>query len=131
MEISEFDQWNEVQKALEQKERQGFFKERQIWWCAIGRNIGWEIYGKGSLFSRPVLIYKKLSQDIFLGLPLSTQVKKGGSWYIKISHRGQNITVLLNQARVFDKKRLLDRYGEINDKDFLRIKDSFSLLYGL
>ena len=61
-----FDQWNEVKKNLHQKEKEvEFFKEKQIWWCSVGQNLGSESYGKGATFSRPVLVFKKLSERIF------------------------------------------------------------------
>lgn len=68
-----FDNWNEIKKQLHQKEKEvKFFKERQIWWCSIGQNLGSESYGKGLTFTRPILVYKKLSERIFLGTPLTT-----------------------------------------------------------
>jgi mRNA interferase MazF len=63
-----------------------YFNEGEIWWCAVGENIGIEINGKGKLFSRPVFVYKKLSKDGFLGIPLTTQEKKG-SWFIEIDFK--------------------------------------------
>jgi hypothetical protein len=32
-----------------------------IWWASIGENVGSEINGKSRLFSRPVIIFKKLA----------------------------------------------------------------------
>ncbi|OGG87391.1 hypothetical protein A3B87_00770 [Candidatus Kuenenbacteria bacterium RIFCSPHIGHO2_02_FULL_39_13] len=124
-----FDHWNEVKKKLHQKEKEvEFFKERQIWWCSIGQNLGSESYGKGATFSRPVLIFKKLSQRTFLGIPLTSKTKPG-SWYVTIRHRSREITALLNQIRIYDKKRLANRFGEIDDEDFRRIKAGFSAFY--
>jgi len=124
-----FDQWNEVKKNLHQKEKEvEFFKEKQIWWCSVGQNLGSESYGKGATFSRPVLVFKKLSERIFLGMPLTSKTKQG-SWYVTIKHRGREITALLNQIRIYDKKRLLDRFGEIDDEDFRRIKAGFFSFY--
>ena len=30
-----------------------FFKEKEIWWCYFGENIGTEMNGKGDFFTRP------------------------------------------------------------------------------
>ena len=111
-----FDEWNIVKKKLQQKDGVKFFRERQIWWCGVGQNLGSEIYGKGVTFTRPVLVYKKLSGETFLGLPMTSKAKQG-SWYVTICHRSRSITVLLNQAKIYDKKRLIDRFGEIDDAD--------------
>ena len=61
-------------------------------------------------------------------MPLTSKTKQG-SWYVTIKHRGREITALLNQIRIYDKKRLLDRFGEIDDEDFRRIKAGFSSFY--
>lgn len=123
-----FDEWNVVKKRLQQQDRVKFFKQRQIWWCSIGQNLGSESYGKGRTFTRPVLIFKKLSGELFLGLPLTSKIKQG-SWYVSMRHKGNEVTVLLNQARLYDKKRLVYRFGEVDDADYDRIKKGFSDLY--
>ena len=129
IDLKTFDQWNEIKKNLHQKEKEAeFFKEKQIWWCSIGQNLGSESYGKGATFSRPVLIFKKLSQRTFLGIPLTSKTKQG-SWYITIRHRSKEITALLNQIRIYDKKRLSNRFGELDDEDFYLIKAKFSAFY--
>lgn len=128
MDIKLFDQWNSVKKSLQQNDRVRFFKQRQIWWCSIGQNLGSESYGKGKTFTRPVLIFKKLSGELFLGVPVTSKIKSG-SWYVAIRHKGQDITMLLNQTRIYDKKRLVDRFGEVDDADFAKIKTGFQNLY--
>jgi len=47
-------------------------KQREIYWANIGENIGFEQNGKGDNFMRPLLIFKKFSNNIFFGIPLST-----------------------------------------------------------
>ena len=123
-----FDYWNIVKKKLQQREAVKFFKERQIWWMNIGQNLGSESYGKGATFTRPVLIFKKLSADLFLGLPITSKMKEG-SWYVSIKHKGQDLNILLNQVRVCDKKRLTNRFGQIDDTDYDKIKTGFVNLY--
>lgn len=104
------------------------FKEKEIWWCTIGINIGVEIYGKGNDFRRPVLIFKKLGADSFLGIPLTSQ-QKDGSWYAPIYHGGRIDRAALSQIRVFDRKRLTKRMGTLGDINFQEIKDAFAKLY--
>ena len=55
--------------------------ESDVWWVAVGENVGVEINGKSEYFSRPVLVCKKLSHLGFMGIPLTTQ-KHDGSWYV-------------------------------------------------
>jgi len=105
-----------------------YFNEGEIWWCAVGENIGIEINGKGELFSRPVFVYKKLSRDGFLGIPLSTQNKKG-SWYVKISFKGEDNILNLAQIKVFSSSRMYEKMGALDDNDIQKIKNGLLRLY--
>jgi mRNA-degrading endonuclease toxin of MazEF toxin-antitoxin module len=91
-------------------------------------NLGEETFGKGPHFARPVLIFKKLTGDSFLGLPITGQSKEG-NWYVPFTIPNQPRWIMLNQARVFDKKRLTKKLGTINNIDFQEIKHKFHELY--
>ncbi len=79
----DFDSWNILKKDLQKSENKFFFHEREIWWCSIGVNVGFEQDGRSDTFERPVLVIKKFNQDIFLGLPM-TSAQKDGAYYQKI-----------------------------------------------
>ena len=68
----DFDGWNEHKKIANNSEFSLYFYEREIWWCAVGVNIGFEQDGKGIKFARPVLVLKKYSKNVFVGVPLTT-----------------------------------------------------------
>ena len=46
--LKEFDKWNELKKKLHnsEKPKKFYFREREIWWCSLGLNIGFEEDGK-------------------------------------------------------------------------------------
>lgn len=121
-------QWYSLKLSLQKNTKVTYFKEQQIWWCHLGQNIGSEVYGKGSIFSRPVLVLKKLSTDLFLAIPLSTQ-NKTGTWYVNILFKNKLTTALLHQCRVLDKKRLIKRIGQMDDVNYKKIKTGFDNLY--
>ena len=105
------------------------FKQGDIWWCSLGMNLGEEIFGKGVKFTRPVLVFRKFTSNSFLGLPLTGQEKEG-SWYVEISIHNKKNWVMMNQARVLDKKRLTNRIGMLDDSDFKKVKEQFLKFYG-
>jgi len=72
----DFEGWSRIKQKIDAHDSIPIFHEREIWWCSIGVNFGFEIYGKSDIFTRPVLIVKKFSPSTFLGLPLSTKSKK-------------------------------------------------------
>ena len=55
------------------------YKEREIWICNVGENIGFEEDGKGNEFIRPVLILKVFNKQFCHIVPLS-KTNKGGKF---------------------------------------------------
>lgn len=104
--------------------------EREIWWASIGENVGSEINGKSELFSRPVLILKKLSHGFYFIIPTTSQ-RREGSWYVSFRQQGRDMVACLHQARAIDYRRLSSRLGQIDGDDFARVKDGFRVLYKL
>lgn len=123
-----FVRWHRVKTNIEQRKRFKKVKEGEIYWAAVGQNVGSEVYGKTERFSRPILVYKKINGMTFMAIPLSTKPSKG-SWYVHFVHREKFETALLNQAKVMSVKRLYDFMGTIDDNDFQRIRAGFRALY--
>ncbi len=123
-----FDEWNEVKKIRHTSGRIPVIKDGEIWWCAMGKNVGVEINGKNEAFSRPVLIFKKLSRFGFMGIPLTSQEYKG-SWYASFIFQDKKQTAALAQARVMSVSRLYNKLGDVTKGDFRRIKEGFGKLY--
>ncbi|TSC75262.1 MAG: mRNA interferase, partial [Parcubacteria group bacterium Gr01-1014_33] len=102
--------------------------EREIWWVSIGENVGSEIDGKSKLFSRPVIIFKKLAHGFYLVIPTTTQPRKG-SWYVAFRQQGKDMIACLHQVRTIDYRRLSSKLGRIDGNDFTRIQEGFWKLY--
>ena len=123
-----FDEWNVVKKRTQSKKIVAFFKEREIYWANIGENIGFEQDGKGSDFMRPLLVFRKYSNNLFLGIPLSTTLKDGSFFFNFQFMSEKKSCALLVQARTFDSKRLDRKIGMINKNDFAKLEDSMKSL---
>jgi mRNA interferase MazF len=76
-----------------------------IWWASIGENVGSEINGKSKLFSRPVIIFKKLAHGFYFMIPTTTK-SKVGSWYVAFRQADRGMIASLHQARAIDHRRL-------------------------
>ncbi len=127
--LQTFQDWFKLKIILWNKPNNIVFKQCDVWWCSLGMNIGEEIYGKGIKFTRPVLIFRKLTSNAFLGLPLTSQ-ERTGTWYVEIFSHGNRSWVMLNQVRILDKKRLTSRLTVLEDVDFKKVRDGFLSLYG-
>src|SRR5437764_359964 len=118
----DFDGWNIQKKKAHARNGRALFKERDVWWCSLGANVGDEQDGKGRFFSRPVLVLKKFNAHIFLGLPLSTIIKEN-RFYHKLHFKGIDQCVVLSQIRLIDAKRLENRMGDLPSHEFEKIKE--------
>ena len=127
--IKNFVDWFKLKPKLDQiSTKPPFVKESQIWWSSLGENIGTEISGKSGLFTRPVIILKKLSKYQFLVVPTSSQIKTG-TWLVYFTHKHKEMVACLHQVRVIDYRRLTTLIGSIDQKDYDDIKIGFWNLY--
>ena len=79
--MKNFDEWNETKKEVDSKNKIIGFNQFEIVFVKMGVNVGFEQDGKGKEFLRPVLVYKKFNNRVFLGIPLSSQKKSGKFCY--------------------------------------------------
>ena len=123
----DFNGWHIIKQSLDNSKYLPSFKEREIWWCSVGVNIGSEIYGKGRGFARPVLILRKFSKYSFLGVPLTSK-RKEGDYFYPISFRDVEGSALLNQHRILDCRRLQRHMGYLTINQLNEIRNQLKNL---
>ena len=123
-----FNEWIKLKSDLHFAGNFPPVKEGQVWWCAFGENIGVEINGKNKTFSRPVVIYKKLSRYGFMGVPLTTQ-KHDGNWYVPFVFKNKKQYANLAQAKTMSVSRLYTKIGMLPESDLKLIREGFRKLY--
>jgi len=125
----DFTNWHKKKSKIDDIEKRPFFHEREIWFCHMGANVGFEQDGIGEDFLRPVIIFRKFSKEIFWGIPL-TKREKGGKYYFTFSfpERGKN-TAILSQVRLIDARRLSYHIGDISKTDFKVLKEKLKALF--
>lgn len=124
-----FIEWIVIKEKLHSDEYQPpHVREGEIWWVSLGENVGAEINGKSQLFSRPAIIFKKLSRDFYFVIPTTTQLRIG-TWYVSFKQTGQLRTACLHQARSLDYRRFYSKLGQMDEADFARLKMNFQKLY--
>ncbi len=129
MAAKDYSQWGAQKAILNNRPHIPSYNTQEVWWTAVGCNIGSEEDGKSISFSRPVVVIQKFNDQFFLGIPLSTTPKNGRFYYVfKRSPAYQ--TALLSQVRAFDARRLLRRSGWIERGDFSALKQKLILLVG-
>jgi len=129
----DYTEWHSKKTKIEHGNNERlFFHEREVWWCSIGSNVGFEQDGKGEDFARPVLIFKKFNKEIFWALPLSTKIKtneKTAKFYSPATlfiepGIADNIErlALISQLRLTDGKRLISKIGFVDEVNYIEIQ---------
>jgi|SRR3989344_2263042 len=123
--IKRFLDWIGIKEKLDAHEHQPpLITEGDLWWCAVGENVGIEVSGKSKDFTRPVIILKKFGRLGFLGIPTTTQTREG-TWYVAFVHKGIRETAVLSQARAFSYKRLHSKMGTLDETDYQNVKEAY------
>ena len=114
----DFDGWNENKKQIHDKSENKIYHAREIWWCSLGTNIGFEQDGTGLDGQRPVLILKGFSKQVCLIVPLTTSTKKN-PYHVSLGQvAGQESFAIISQVRLVDTKRFANKIGFLNQELF-------------
>ncbi|MBI3442651.1 MAG: type II toxin-antitoxin system PemK/MazF family toxin [Candidatus Sungbacteria bacterium] len=126
-----FDAWNTEKKMIHQQELPPFCYPREVWWCALGVNVGDEQDGTGKNFDRPIVVVRGFNERIFLGIAL-TGKKKVGDYYFylgKIADR--DASAVLSQMRLIDSKRLVKKIAVLDKITFENLQEALKkMLFG-
>lgn len=120
----DFDSWNLKKKELHEKSTGRFYHVREIWWCSLGTNIGFEQDGKDTNFQRPVLVVKSFSKETCLFIPLTTS-RKRNKYRLSIGQvANKESFAILSQIKVVDTKRFTDKIYTLDKEIFELIRKS-------
>ncbi|MEK7610307.1 MAG: type II toxin-antitoxin system PemK/MazF family toxin [Patescibacteria group bacterium] len=122
-----FDEWNERKKSINYSDSLADCHEREIWWCSIGVNVGSEQHSMTEDFSRPVLVVRKFTRDIFWGIPLTTKTKNI-AFRVRFNIGETENDLLILQMRNYDRKRLIRKIGVMTKNDFKKLTDAIKNL---
>ncbi len=129
----DFWKWHPKKEQINKIEKCPFFHEREIWFCHLGVNIGFEQDGMGDDYLRPILVVRKFNNQIFWGVPLTKSKKKPNKktekYYFIFSFIANiESTAILSQIRLIDAKRLSRHIGTMSIEDFAMVKEKLKAL---
>ena len=120
--IKDFKKWHNEKSNIHEHKNRVFFHEREVWFAALGANIGFEQDGKGEEFLRPVVVVKKFNNEVLWGIPTTKKDKKGKYYFKFLYKEKESTTAILSQLRLVDSKRLKYHIGIMSEKDFSEMK---------
>jgi mRNA interferase MazF len=120
----DYTKWHKIKTDVNNSEKRVFFHEREIWFCHIGANVGFEQDGTKEEYLRPVLIIRKFNNEIFWGIPLTkSERRKDSKYYYAFSFvEGITSLAILSQVKLIDAKRLVRHIGTMEEDDFEKTK---------
>jgi len=123
----DFNRWNEIKKTMHENivKHESFPKEREIWWCSVGVNIGVETDGKHDTFERPVLIVRVFNREMLWAVPV-TSTMKDSPFYYPFLFKNEDRSIILTQLRAISMKRLLRQVDVMSDKDFEYVTEALT-----
>ena len=128
MQEKDYSKWHTQKTTINHDKDRPHFHEREIWFCSLGANIGFEQDGRGDEYLRPVVIVRKFNNQVCLAIPLTKNEKKG-IHYFSFSYQNEFIsTAILSQVRLIDAKRLEYKSGNILESDFQQLKQKLKQL---
>lgn len=120
---NDFDGWNNKKKTIHIDTTTSLFHKREILFCSLGVNVGFEQDGTGINFDRPILILHGFNKNTFIAVAV-TGKKKEGPFYIPIgSITGRESSVNLSQIRLIDSKRLIKKVATLDVATFVKIQE--------
>lgn len=127
--MKDFHTWNKKKIKIDAYKWHKHPKEREIWWCSIGMNVGTEIYGKGDAYVRPVIVLNSELGESFIGIPLTSKIKNGKYCCIVRVTDNKISTALISQIRNFDKRRLIKKISDLSEDDYCKVMQCISRMY--
>ncbi len=123
----DFKRWIVIKEKLDYVGELRTINDGEVWWCAVGENVGSEICGKGETFARPVLVLRKLSKYNFVGIPLTSK-KHEGSWYVCFKFKKRLQTAVVSQVENISVYRLYSKIGRVPNSDLELVKEGLMRL---
>lgn len=114
----DFETWNTRKKQIHLENLYSFYKEREIWWCLLGINVGLEHDGDRIEHQRPVLVLKGLSAHTCFVIPLTSSIHTHPLRIPIGVIGGIEATAVISQLRVIDTKRLVEKICVLDKEKF-------------
>lgn len=122
MNPKDFDKWNDLKKKIQGRIIDFHCSRRDIWWCALGSNIGSEQDGKNDSFDRPVLIIKTFNLDMVRIVPITSRDMDDND-HVPVFYLDRRCSVIISHLRTISTKRLTVKICRLGQPQFTIVMD--------
>jgi mRNA-degrading endonuclease toxin of MazEF toxin-antitoxin module len=123
----DFDGWARTKKSIHDAAERPVYHVREIWWCAVGVNIGNEVDGTGKAHARPVVVIRAFNAGTFFGVALTGHQRTGRHYLPLGLVEGREAVANLSQVRLFDTKRFIRKIGMLDERTFQELSKAIAL----
>jgi mRNA-degrading endonuclease toxin of MazEF toxin-antitoxin module len=121
--MKDFDTWIEHKKTINSASGK-LYAKRDIWWCSLGVNVGFEQDGTGKLHERPVVVLRGFNRAVCLVVPLTTSTK-ANKYHVSLGEiDGKPAAAIISQIRLIDTRRFIDKIGMLDKEKFTEMKNA-------
>lgn len=120
----DFNKWFSIKENIENNSHPSF-KEREVWWCYFGCNVGTEKDGKSPLYLRPVIVFHKINSKSLIAIPL-TRTMSDNDLHIPFYFNYDFSVADIAHIRSLDSKRLYEKIADISDYIHNKIKNAIT-----
>lgn len=122
-----WENWEKNYQLIESSTKKVYFHEKEIHWCSLGFSVGFEMQGKNEFLERPVLIIRKFSNELFLGV-LMTSKEKLDMFHQSITYNSKTYYACLSHIRIMSVKRINRKIIKLSDSQFLKVTQNIQKL---
>jgi mRNA interferase MazF len=120
----DFDRWNDHKKQVHARDDVPDYHAREVWWCTLGTNIGFEQDGTGIGHARPVLVLKGFSRNVCVIVPLTTSKKVSHYHWPAGKIEDRVAFAIISQLRLIDTRRLTNKIATMDAMTFKKIRNA-------
>ncbi len=120
----DFDGWNLEKQAIDAKKIVRFCHPREIWWCSLGVNVGFEQDGTGKNYDRPFVVLKSFNRETFWGAALTGSRREDRYHFPLGKIVDREASVILSQIRLVDVRRLSNKISILSEPVFQKLKSA-------
>ena len=119
----DFDKWNVEKKHIHGTQNPPFCHAREVWWCSLGVNIGFEQDGTGKHFDRPIVVIRGFNEHVFFGVALTGRKREGPYHFPVGMIEDREASVILSQVRLIDTRQLVRKITMLDEALFDQLKE--------
>jgi mRNA-degrading endonuclease toxin of MazEF toxin-antitoxin module len=124
-----FEKWMVQKENLNNSQVNKWCRAKEVWWCSVGQNVGYEEDGKDEKRLRPVVVLRNFGFHTALVVSLTTS-QKNSSFHFDLGIVAEKRSfAIISQIKLVDTKRLFKQIDVLERGVFDKLKIAIKNLF--